>query len=250
MDQFQTLIKYCQNGDLDKVKKMDVNLLQGADDLGNRPIHYAVLSGNIDLVKYLLNFIHIGCYNNDYLTPFFTICMDNKLNTEARDNMICFLITQGADVMEQNGDSRKYVRGKTLSVIQHMLKKHLILYDVDPFFTLQYKRLQLFIGSLAYKRLKLNGTEMPPFQPHPLTINMSISELSKLCNQMSANYNKLISEYNETSEIIELCGGCLSKENLKCCGGCKKIKFCSIECQKEIWFIHKKECQYIQTLNV
>ena len=39
------------------------------------------------------------------------------------------------------------------------------------------------------------------------------------------------------------CANCGSTQNLKKCGACLSIKFCSVSCQKVLWKTHKSECQ-------
>ena len=38
------------------------------------------------------------------------------------------------------------------------------------------------------------------------------------------------------------CQTCLKRNNLKYCSKCKRITYCSAECQKKDWPIHKKSC--------
>lgn len=49
-------------------------------------------------------------------------------------------------------------------------------------------------------------------------------------------------------EFPPSCAGCgkLERENgaaLLLCAGCKKTKYCSIECQRSCWKAHKKQCR-------
>ncbi|XP_063224487.1 putative protein MSS51 homolog, mitochondrial [Bacillus rossius redtenbacheri] len=45
-----------------------------------------------------------------------------------------------------------------------------------------------------------------------------------------------------------VCHVCKSAENVKTCGGCKIISYCSVSHQKQHWSIHKKFCKCIQNL--
>ncbi|KAG8176641.1 hypothetical protein JTE90_022061 [Oedothorax gibbosus] len=45
----------------------------------------------------------------------------------------------------------------------------------------------------------------------------------------------------------KVCSGCCIKSTgLKKCGGCKKMKYCGINCQKNDWPDHKFECHYVR----
>ena len=41
---------------------------------------------------------------------------------------------------------------------------------------------------------------------------------------------------------------CGDSGTLRLCTGCRMVKFCSVECQKEYWSIHKKHCRAIQRM--
>lgn len=38
------------------------------------------------------------------------------------------------------------------------------------------------------------------------------------------------------------CNTCLSTKDLKFCGKCGKVRYCSKDCQKKDWKVHKNSC--------
>eukprot|EP00026_Physarum_polycephalum_P011039 Phypoly_transcript_11232.p1 GENE.Phypoly_transcript_11232~~Phypoly_transcript_11232.p1 ORF type:complete len:411 (+),score=117.62 Phypoly_transcript_11232:38-1234(+) len=50
---------------------------------------------------------------------------------------------------------------------------------------------------------------------------------------------------NETQNTDNKCAiaSCVKKDNLRRCGGCKKVYYCSVDHQKEHWGIHKPNCK-------
>ncbi len=40
-----------------------------------------------------------------------------------------------------------------------------------------------------------------------------------------------------------LCAACLRRRDVRSCGGCKSVKYCSSQCQKSDWAVHSKECE-------
>jgi hypothetical protein len=70
------------------------------------------------------------------------------------------------------------------------------------------------------------------------------------CEQFNVYHSlRLLSSIKTVSNIeavIEkLCNNCLAKfdRKLELCGGCKKVRYCSRECQREDWRNHKSKCQ-------
>ena len=46
------------------------------------------------------------------------------------------------------------------------------------------------------------------------------------------------------------CGNCGSTRNLKVCRGCRVVRYCNDECQRQAWKAgHKKECKEIRQRN-
>lgn len=39
------------------------------------------------------------------------------------------------------------------------------------------------------------------------------------------------------------CGACGKNRDLKSCGGCKVVRFCSVKCQREVFASHRKSCK-------
>ena len=43
-------------------------------------------------------------------------------------------------------------------------------------------------------------------------------------------------------KLFQYCGGCGKCANFKTCSGCKKVHYCSTECQNAHWKTHKPDC--------
>ncbi len=43
-----------------------------------------------------------------------------------------------------------------------------------------------------------------------------------------------------------MCKKSSNQTELKCCGNCKKVYYCSVKCQKEGWNGHKNKCKQIK----
>ena len=52
----------------------------------------------------------------------------------------------------------------------------------------------------------------------------------------------LQAESNPKFGICRCCSKQFDTSKLFLCGGCKRVQFCSIECQRQNWVDHKKEC--------
>jgi hypothetical protein len=57
-------------------------------------------------------------------------------------------------------------------------------------------------------------------------------------------HDDLVTKFSEDSKNFKQCNVCSKiTPTLKKCSRCKKVNYCSVECQKEDWKIHKKTCQ-------
>lgn len=74
------------------------------------------------------------------------------------------------------------------------------------------------------------------------------SDLSK-CKQTdeSIKLNAIKNHSDICAELNSLLKGrclyCGSGSNIKACSGCKEVHYCSKECQRDDWKIHKKDCK-------
>lgn len=48
---------------------------------------------------------------------------------------------------------------------------------------------------------------------------------------------------------LKLCDHCLDGKNIQSCRLCRKVGYCSIECEKEAWAIHKFECANMKRID-
>lgn len=71
-----------------------------------------------------------------------------------------------------------------------------------------------------------------------------------LSNKSNDNYKKLKKLikflYKNKYKVKEKCFNCEKKTTLKKCDNCKRVYYCSYECQKEDWLLHKKCCNYMK----
>jgi MYND finger len=62
-------------------------------------------------------------------------------------------------------------------------------------------------------------------------------------NEESAYVNTVIETVDDILspfvKQVQTCAGCNTKNNLKLCGKCKQLSFCSIACQKKVWPQHR-----------
>ncbi len=64
--------------------------------------------------------------------------------------------------------------------------------------------------------------------------------------QACERLEQALTSYGKSVEgvLISRCAFCSkSAEVLKRCGRCKKVKYCSVDCQKEDWDSHKNRCK-------
>lgn len=71
------------------------------------------------------------------------------------------------------------------------------------------------------------------------------SELFKLCMYLSGMEKSLDTHKIQVNDhdILNLCAECSAHNCTQICSGCKKIYYCSIECQKKHWQNHKLDCK-------
>ncbi|XP_063708582.1 zinc finger MYND domain-containing protein 10 homolog [Culicoides brevitarsis] len=73
-----------------------------------------------------------------------------------------------------------------------------------------------------------------------LFIEIDQSEVTELAKALNQSYN--LDFYAEIEKPDEnLCNSCM-KEAQKKCGRCQKVYYCSVECQKLDWKVHRKGC--------
>ena len=67
-------------------------------------------------------------------------------------------------------------------------------------------------------------------------------------NQLLAKHKYIVPNFIFDHPYLNpSCNYCHEKSNdLKKCGSCKKAKYCNIECQKNDWVNHKKNCCFIK----
>lgn len=71
--------------------------------------------------------------------------------------------------------------------------------------------------------------------------------LSNKSNDKYKKLKKLIKFlYKNKYKVKEKCFACKKKTTLKKCDNCKRVYYCSYECQKEDWILHKKCCNYMK----
>lgn len=72
------------------------------------------------------------------------------------------------------------------------------------------------------------------------------SEIFKLCVYMAYATADLGTKKESLASAIKLnlCSNCVKPECTKKCGGCRKVFYCSTQCQKQHWRTHKINCMH------
>lgn len=85
---------------------------------------------------------------------------------------------------------------------------------------------------------------LPEYNIYITLINQNAESILLHCSERCMKFNKKRHIKDPSLEGYVGCAACrrMFKE-LKKCGRCKKIYYCSIECQKADWKEHKKNCK-------
>lgn len=70
-------------------------------------------------------------------------------------------------------------------------------------------------------------------------IKQWVDEANALCNPASNAHRMAEVE----TYIAKVCGNCGESDNLMTCNKCRLIRYCSPECQRANWKLHKKTCR-------
>lgn len=74
-----------------------------------------------------------------------------------------------------------------------------------------------------------------------ISLNHSTHHLN--CSEKCLKKGRKNARQREELEVKIKCNNCQSmKDSMKKCGRCKRVYYCSIECQKNNWKDHKKDC--------
>ena len=74
-----------------------------------------------------------------------------------------------------------------------------------------------------------------------LVRNPETNEYNYFCSSQSCMSFVMMMKKPSNNDVPN-CANCKKKENLKRCGGCKKVYYCSIECQKLDRQHHRQNC--------
>ncbi|EYC21999.1 hypothetical protein Y032_0018g3655 [Ancylostoma ceylanicum] len=83
----------------------------------------------------------------------------------------------------------------------------------------------------------------------PRRIDFTIRYGLSRCTMTTLAREQPFSAAVESSLLQNVCHGCFSycrKEQLKCCGGCSAVYYCSIKCQRYDWPDHSAECRCLK----
>jgi len=76
----------------------------------------------------------------------------------------------------------------------------------------------------------------------------NVTPSSEKLKQEQRKLREMIKSHcKEKYKISDKCFLCGKVDNLKKCGICKRVYYCSIDCRKKEWKTHKKYCNYIKT---
>jgi hypothetical protein len=84
--------------------------------------------------------------------------------------------------------------------------------------------------------------EIPPFLHPMIQVGASITSIGRTPIEKFSIYDSESSS-SSSIEYSPTCSTCLKKGILKRCSKCKKVFYCSKECQKKDWNFHKTICK-------
>ena len=92
-----------------------------------------------------------------------------------------------------------------------------------------------FKNEVNPKKISYTMARFSVFLDNPTTLYMSWSYNPEIrMNFQEGDFQDLI--------MPNICAVCGIQAILKLCSNCRKIKYCSVECQKKDWPIHKFNC--------
>ena len=100
-------------------------------------------------------------------------------------------------------------------------------------------------ATLNYIRIKdIVPDQWTEFKPCITAEIWPINNLSNECHSKGYEFLSAVDEYgNDSFDSSKECGNCGTSKHLKRCRRCKHVWFCSTECQKTSWIMHKSDCK-------
>jgi hypothetical protein len=244
--------------DLNQVKKClekkclsDINT--GVTPLSPPPIVFAAYNGNLSIIKVLVEYgACIDLMDDNNSTVLHTAVLEKQLKA------VELLIELGADINAQDDEEDTCM---TLAVksnqadivnllaikgasIQCKWFKGTLRLD-DPVFTalqlgtIELKDPMMIAISLGFidvvKMLYKHGVDMNSLGPE-----CTLTDFAKKCNCSNSFLKSIQKLLNKLTYVCNLCER--SHMRMKLCGRCKKVRYCSRECQLADFGDHKKQC--------
>jgi len=197
----------------------DVNV---PNEVGHLPLHLAISGKLTDMALLLIdNGANVNALHVSGLSPLITAIENNCTEIAIK------LIDNGANI---NEDVIKI--NKDIKIKINALNSSIMLEDIDVFNKLLECNVE--INSITSKR-----------EIYSVSLDLAIHKKNKyMINTLLENKN--IDKCRKKS--ID-CIVCYSNIDISWCSKCNIIGYCSIECQKKDWPIHKLYCQHITRLS-
>jgi ankyrin repeat protein len=232
-------------------------ILQNKDKLyeisyhhGENLLHWCGAYDNYDICEYLINDMHFitNISNSRSTTPLYYAATKNSINT------IKILLKYHADIRSRSGFSGMFPHQICNDEVKNIIIEYEKNIPLDYENSLAVKEGYTLVQAYNYRLCKFYVMIL---SSSFLTINnrYNISKIDekiplKILNentfyQIKEMYENALKNYidNLNNSETKFCLNCKTIDNLKRCSQCKKIYFCSIECQKKCHSLHKYDCK-------
>jgi hypothetical protein len=233
---FRHLLNFVKNKDIKSLEKFG-NLNDIRDDSYSSLLHHAE---DKDIIIYLSKSISINNLNF-YGIPSSYFILKNivKNKKEDLDSWIKLLFYLGADFNFKN----LYNNESLCDLLDDKYKKYKdIQYSafLECGYVNYYYKLMMWINLTILYNQHPNKDYFFYFKPNKcISDNLKINnDILKLVNQ---NWNSFLLNYIDKKEN-KLCIYCGEDKNLVRCLKCKKVYFCSLRCQRDVYYLHKNFC--------
>lgn len=195
-----------------------------------------------NIIRYLLEFPGINLsaqvydntalmwskLRNDYVISVLIQQRINELTSEAL-NIISHIANSATDAERQT--KIKVLKSIIAQIAADEIQDECYTKLVDKAFS---------INSLEIAQLLLHMAKDPQelLARFPFDAISPTTDLFKFC--MDLAYGSQVAKLDDSSQI---CANCLKQDCIATCGACRHIYYCSLECQKQHWAVHKHYCK-------